>query len=160
MTHPIAHPSKKAFIMALIICPECDGTVSDKASTCVRCEYPLHGESAVQATCTDSDTQSQHFCTALGAALPHGVRFCTSCGASWNPGSFRRIPALANPPSSCPAASARVAHAARAKAKRARGPQMPKMRIHACHHRRAGLFDYLGFHGRRQHRKPLRQMRL
>lgn len=81
-------------------------------------------------------------------------------GTSWNPRPFRRIPALANPPSSCPAASARVAHAARAKVKRARGSQMPKMRIHACHHRRAGLFDYLGFHGRRQHRKPLRQMRL
>lgn len=81
-------------------------------------------------------------------------------GTSWNPSSFRRIPALANPPSSCPTASARVAHAARAKAKRARGSQMPKVRIHACHHRRAGLFDHLRFHGRRQHRKPLRQMRL
>lgn len=81
MTHPIAYPSKKASIMALIICPECGGTVSDKASACVHCGYPLHGGSTVQATRTDPGTQSQHFCTACGAALPHGVRFCTSCGA-------------------------------------------------------------------------------
>ena len=81
MTHPIAYPSKKASIMALIICPECDGTVSDKASACVHCGYPLHGGSTVQATRTGSGTQSQHFCTACGAALPHRVRFCTSCGA-------------------------------------------------------------------------------
>lgn len=66
---------------------------------------------------------------------------------SRNPRSFRRIPARATSPSACPTASARVAHAARAKAKRARGSQMPKMRIRACHHRRAGLFNHLGFMG-------------
>ena len=81
MTHPIAYPSKKTSIMALIICPECGGTVSDKASVCVHCGYPLHDGSTAQATRTDSNTQSQHYCTACGVALPHGVRFCTSCGA-------------------------------------------------------------------------------
>ena len=67
--------------MALIICPECGGTVSDKAPACVHCGYPLHSRTAMQAAHSGPDTRSQHFCTSCGAALPLGVRFCTSCGA-------------------------------------------------------------------------------
>lgn len=93
--------------------------------------------------------------TAVQCSFLHVVRVACWDSKCGRPGSAR-----ATSPSVCPTASARVAHAARAKAKRARGSQMPKMWIHACHHRRAGLFDHLGFHGRRQHRKPLRQMRL
>ena len=66
---------------------------------------------------------------------------------SRNPRSFRRIPARATSPSACPTASARVAHAARAKAKRARGSQMPKMQIHAVTTGERGYSIIWGFMG-------------
>ena len=37
--------SKVGDKMALIKCPECNGQVSDRASVCIHCGYPLHKES-------------------------------------------------------------------------------------------------------------------
>ena len=80
--------------MALTICPECGGTVSDKATACVHCGYPLHSGATAQESHAGADTHAQHFCTACGAALPRGVRFCTSCGV---PVAASSAPALAQP---------------------------------------------------------------
>lgn len=88
--------------MALIICPKCGGTVSDKASVCVRCGYPLHGGRAVQVTRTDSDTQSQHFCTACGAALPHGARFARRAEHQSEPQVLPPYPSPCNLPKCLP----------------------------------------------------------
>lgn len=33
--------------MAIILCPECGGSVSDKAPNCIKCGYPLQNESKV-----------------------------------------------------------------------------------------------------------------
>ena len=62
--------------------------------------------------------------------------------------------ACATSANSCPADSTR---AALPKTKGTRGPQMSKLRIHACHRRREWLFDYMGLLRRKQHHKPLRQ---
>lgn len=82
----------------------------------------------------------------------HRMRGACCCFECTRSGS-----ACATSASSCPADSTR---AAPQKTRGTRDLQMSKLRIHACHYRRAWLFDYMGLLGRRQHRKPLRQMRL
>lgn len=88
--------------MALIICPECGSTVSDKAAVCVHCGHPLHGGAAEQTAHARAGSQDQRFCTTCGAALPHGVHFCTSCGA---PVGASSVPVPVQPvqPSQAPA---------------------------------------------------------
>ena len=78
---PARTSSKKAFAMALIICPECGGTISDKATVCVHCGHPLHGGDATQTPQAGTGAQTQHFCTVCGTELPYSVHFCTSCGS-------------------------------------------------------------------------------
>lgn len=41
MWYNYSNYKKGDFYMALIVCPECGGTVSDKAKACIHCGYPI-----------------------------------------------------------------------------------------------------------------------
>ena len=88
------NPSKKASIMALIICPVCGGTVSDKATVCFHCGCLLHSGATHKSLTLARIPKLNVFAPRAGAALPHGVHFCTSCGMSVAASS---APALAQP---------------------------------------------------------------
>lgn len=45
--------------MAMIKCPECSKSISDKAPSCIHCGYPLLNEDAVSAIPVDIDNQSE-----------------------------------------------------------------------------------------------------
>lgn len=45
--------------MALIICPECNGSISDKAEICIHCGYPM-------STVKDDKSHENHLCMIKG----------------------------------------------------------------------------------------------
>lgn len=140
--------------MALIICPERGGTVSDKATICFHCGYLLHSGATRKSLTLELITKFNILHRVRGGASAR----CSFLHVMWDACCcFERTrsgSACATSASSCPADSTR---AALPKTKGIRGPQISKLRIHACYHRRAWLFDYMGLIGRQQHRKPLRQ---
>lgn len=55
--------------MSLIVCPECGGKVSDKASVCIHCGYPLHDKS-----------NERQYCPYCGKENWFTDVFCDYCG--------------------------------------------------------------------------------
>ncbi|MBR5635797.1 MAG: zinc-ribbon domain-containing protein, partial [Pseudobutyrivibrio sp.] len=56
--------------MALITCPECGQSVSDKASVCIHCGFPLAEEL----------NKGFLFCPYCGAKNENTMRVCKQCG--------------------------------------------------------------------------------
>lgn len=137
--------------MALIICPECGGTVSDKA-TVAGISFTVEPRARVSRWRGYPSSTFLHVMRGGASArcsLLHVMRDACCCFERARSGS-----ACATSASSCPADSTR---AALPKTKGTRGPQMSKLQIHACYHRRAWLFDYMGLLGCQHHHKTLRQ---
>lgn len=59
--------------MALIKCPECEGLISEKATFCIHCGYPIKTAQPGEITCP--------FC---GERLPDDSSFCGFCGKNLN----------------------------------------------------------------------------
>lgn len=69
--------------MALITCPECGGQVSDKATFCPKCGYPINS----------SNDRAVSVCPRCGNAVPPNSKFCGRCG---NPVSLETRGAIDN----------------------------------------------------------------
>lgn len=61
--------------MALIECPECGGKVSDKATACIHCGYPLHK--------LEEQVQQIQYCPYCGKLNSIESTFCGYCGKSF-----------------------------------------------------------------------------
>lgn len=62
--------------MALIECPECGGKVSDKATICIHCGYPLHENSC-------EGKNEIKYCPYCGEVNNIENIFCCNCGRSF-----------------------------------------------------------------------------
>ena len=61
--------------MALIECPECGGKVSDKATVCIHCGYPLHKQ--------EEHVQQIQYCPYCGKINSSESKFCGYCGKTF-----------------------------------------------------------------------------
>lgn len=77
--------------MALIQCPKCSGTVSDKAPRCIHCGFPLADSNSVPSmqhfsipSASDKNVEMPNFsiCKTCGSKIPEGMGFCPKCGKS------------------------------------------------------------------------------
>lgn len=63
--------------MALITCPECGGKVSDQASVCIHCGFPLQNQSIQKES-------QMKYCSFCGKENVVGSEFCGYCGKSFS----------------------------------------------------------------------------
>ena len=66
--------------MALIICPECGKTISDKAKFCVHCGYPIEDAENTASTPAEDSVMSDWKCPLCGVTNAGSSPTCKVCG--------------------------------------------------------------------------------
>lgn len=70
--------------MALINCPECGKEISDKASSCIHCGFPLYSDFQTQSSNTkaveEQNTETDFRCKYCGKQNEIGSVICSRCG--------------------------------------------------------------------------------
>ena len=72
--------------MALMKCPECGGTVSDKAEICPHCGCPVEEKKVTCACCGSEDVVviERGWTMSIGILGTRGkVNLCRNCGHRW-----------------------------------------------------------------------------
>jgi ribosomal protein L37E len=73
--------------MALIKCPECGQEISDKATVCIKCGFPIekHIKEEAEKTKKAEEEKSKYWCRRCCRQNAIGSAYCSFCGGSLTP---------------------------------------------------------------------------
>jgi len=81
--------------MALILCPECNKEISEKANTCPHCGFPI-SDTFSESTNKNGAADKQFFCQFCGMQNDVGSMYCGYCGELNDPSEIQRRVQLKN----------------------------------------------------------------